>query len=345
MVEAIAAELEMRQGFGGKNEALKTVYFGGGTPSLLAEDELRFLFEKIRAVYDFEKEAEITLEANPEDLSPDKLKVLASLGINRLSIGLQSFEADDLEWMNRAHTPEQAAACVPASRPAGIDNITVDLIFGLPGMDMNRWEQNLDKALALKPDHLSLYALSIEKKTAIRHWVKEGKMALPNDHEVEAQYLFAHRRLADQRYKHYELSSFSKPGRESRHNSAYWRGFPYLGLGPSAHSYDGKHRSWNHAHNAHYLKAIAAGTLPLEEKEVLSDDDHYNEYLMTRLRLADGLSIPEFEDRFETDFWEEQAAYIDSLLRQGLMWRKSDRIGLSPRGWIISDSLVGQFFR
>ncbi|MEZ4685441.1 MAG: hypothetical protein R3B47_05080 [Bacteroidia bacterium] len=170
-------------------------------------------------------------------------------------------------------------------------------------------------------------------------------MDLPEDEAVEAQYLLAHNLLREHGYSHYELSSFAKPGRESGHNSSYWRGFSYLGLGPSAHSYDGKQRSWNLAHNAHYLRAVTQHELPLDAKEILSEEDHYNEFLMTRLRLAEGLDLEELEERFEYDFWEEQAPYIDSLIGEGLMWRKSNRIGLSPRGWIISDSLVAAFFR
>ncbi|MFK7971432.1 MAG: radical SAM family heme chaperone HemW [Bacteroidia bacterium] len=344
MVDAMVREIELRKDFGQNNGELRTVYLGGGTPSVLESDEFRRLFGTINGHFSIQKGAEITLEANPEDLTEAKLQAMAEVGINRLSIGLQSFYQDDLDWMNRAHSPEQVGEGMALARSMGISNITLDLMFGLPGLSMSRWESNIEQAVALEPDHVSLYALSVEKKTALRNWVKEGKMELPPDELVEAQYLFANNVLWNAGFEHYELSSFAQKEKQAQHNSAYWRGLPYLGIGPSAHSFDGDCRSWNIANNSRYIDMLSKGELPVEEVEELSEEERLNEYVMTRLRLQEGLSLPELEEAFEVDFWEAHAPYIDSLLRSGQLWRKSDRIGLTPRGWIVSDSLIAEFF-
>lgn len=344
MVEAICAELVLRKSEENWQGELHTVYLGGGTPSLLEPVELTLLFDTIRQHYTIRSGAEITLEANPEDLTPGQLAAFVTTGINRLSLGVQSFDANDLTWMNRAHSPEQARACVQLARNAGIDQVSIDLIFGLPGSDLPTWQQQLEAGIALAPDHFSLYALSIEQPSVVKHWVEKGAVDLPDDEVVTQQFVHAHTRLAALGYQHYELSSFARPGSEAQHNGAYWEGLPYLGLGPSAHSFDGQRRSWNIAHNVQYMQALAQGNLPTEAGEVLSDVNRCNEYMMTQLRLATGLDTSAMKDRFGYDLVQQHQPKFDQWIQMGWMWQTENRVGFHPRGWLLSDNLVAELF-
>src|SRR5690606_22785726 len=298
LVEAIRQELILR-----KDELsgiVETIYFGGGTPSLLSLEELESIFETIHSNFVVSSDPEVTLEANPDDLVSVELPVekrfqgYKSLGINRLSIGVQSFFQEDLEWMNRAHNASEALESISEAKKY-FDNITIDLIYGILDMSMERWEKNLEIAFSLDVPHLSCYALTVEPRTALENFIQKGKVA-PIDDDLS----FEHHKILIEKtalagYDNYEFSNFGKPGYYSRNNSAYWEGKFYLGIGPSAHSYDGKTRSWNVENNIKYIKAIQNGTLP-SEAEYLSERDRYNEYVMTRLRTPTGISLDFIEE-------------------------------------------------
>ncbi|MEM7656197.1 MAG: radical SAM family heme chaperone HemW, partial [Bacteroidota bacterium] len=256
MAQALAQEAALRQDFFGQAVELDTLYIGGGTPSVLSPEELETLLTQVQQIFPLKAGGELTLEANPDDLTQPYLEALQTAGVNRLSIGIQSFDAEDLRQMNRSHTAEQAMACVNLAKDAGITNVSVDLIFGLPGRNLSDWEANVQQAIELGVPHLSVYALSVEQKTVLHHQVEKGKVVLPGDESYAAQFLHAHEWLTAAGYEHYELSSYALPGMRSRHNSSYWKGEPYLGLGPSAHAYDGQQRYWNLANNARYLQHL-----------------------------------------------------------------------------------------
>ncbi|MDX2284789.1 MAG: radical SAM family heme chaperone HemW [Bacteroidia bacterium] len=341
MTEALDAELRLRSSeLAGP---LSTCYFGGGTPSLLPPGDLARLLDAARSIWTFAPDTEYTLEANPDDLNPDALRALRGIGFTRLSIGIQSFSDADLRWMNRSHDARQALACIPLAREAGFASLSIDLIFGLPGQDLPAWQRNLEQALRLQPDHLSVYALTPEPQTALHWQLRKDRVRLPEDQAYAEQFLLAHRLLAEAGYEHYELSNYARPGFRSRHNAAYWTGEPYLGIGPSAHSYDGVCRRWNAAHNYRYLQALAAGRPALESEETLSPLDRYHEYVMTGLRTAQGLSlgrlqhwIPDWEARFAPELERRQAA--------GVLARTAEGYAMTPEGWLMSDAVIRDFF-
>lgn len=344
MVAAIQQEAAQRADFFAPGQELGTLYFGGGTPSVLTEAELGALLETIQQHFSLAHDAEITLEANPDDLTPEYLRALRKLGINRLSIGTQSFRSADLQWMNRSHTAEQALRCVHDATEAGFTNISIDLIFGLPGSDPKIWEAQLQQAVALPVQHLSLYALTIEEKTALAYQVKQGQVRIPDDPLYGQQFLFAHQSLEAAGFEHYELSNYALPGFRSRHNSAYWIGVPYLGLGPSAHSYDGKLRAWNLANNARYLQQLHLQASPIAEQEVLSQQDRYHEYIMTHLRKKEGINAQQIEAAFVPDWRQRFGPYLAELIAQNKMVAQAGNYALSPEGWLVSDGIIGNLF-
>lgn len=341
MVEALARELELRKREL-DGETIATIYFGGGTPSVLSTHEIDFLIDTIYAHYRVSEQPEITLEANPDDLSEEKIDALAQTKINRLSIGIQSFFDQDLALMNRAHNAVEARASLEYARRR-FDNITVDLIYGIPGMTHERWLENINTALSFGIPHLSAYALTVEPRTAYRKMIADGKVAAPNDEISAEQFNLLVERLNHAGFIHYELSNFGKLGYFSRNNSAYWLGEKYLGIGPSAHSYDGISRSWNIANNSLYVKAIAKDELPFE-KEVLSTTDRYNEAIMTGLRTVWGISLT----RIETEFGKE---YLDYLLGnsrpfvdQELLTIENDVLKTTLKGKFLADGLASDLF-
>ena len=287
LVDALCQELILR-----KDELsgeVQTIYLGGGTPSLLSEDELHQIFDTILSNYKVAANAEITLEANPDDLSETVIDTLAKSPINRLSIGVQSFFEDDLRLMNRAHNAVEAETSIQLAKNY-FDNLTIDLIYGIPKMSVAKWQANIDKALALGVPHISAYALTVEPNTALETFIAKGKIA-PVDEELAAVHFDMLKKTLEQNdFVHYEFSNYGKEGFFSQNNTAYWRGRSYLGIGPSAHSYNGKTRSWNIANNTLYIKAIQQGRVPLETEE-LSVVDRYNEYVMTGLRTMWGISL------------------------------------------------------
>jgi len=296
LVQAIATELILRKNE--INDPIETIYFGGGTPSLLTVDELEFLIKTIYEQYEVVEIPEVTLEANPDDLvslmpsdniTKNIFEQYRSIGINRLSIGVQSFFEDDLVMMNRAHNAKEAENCLSMAT-RHFDNITIDLIYGVPNMSNKKWTANIEKALSFGINHISSYALTVEPKTALASFIAKGKIDAPKDDVAHEHFKILVDTLENNGFVHYELSNFGKPNYFSKHNTSYWKGKIYLGVGPSAHSFNGKQRSWNVANNTKYINSIQEKTLPIE-RETLSVSDRYNEYVMTGLRTIYGVSL------------------------------------------------------
>ena len=318
MVLALAKEMQMR-----KNEVqddvVETIYFGGGTPSVLQIADIRFLIDEVYKHYKVAENPEITLEANPDDLSDEKIIELANSPVNRLSIGVQSFFEDDLKMMNRAHNSAEAKKSLETAIKY-FDNISIDLIYGIPGLTNEMWKQNIETALNFGVTHISSYALTVEPKTALKKLIQTGKIAEPKDDIAQEHFQILVDILQENGFIHYELSNFGKENYFSKNNSAYWLGKKYLGIGPSAHSYDGVSRSWNIANNIVYLKALEEDKLP-SEKEILTEEDRYNEYIMTGLRTIWGISF----DRIQAEFGVE---YLDYLLKQSEKFLKDDLLSI-----------------
>ncbi|GAB2760304.1 radical SAM family heme chaperone HemW [Actinomadura fibrosa] len=340
MVNAILKELELRKGE--IEEQVETIYFGGGTPSLLTAEELASIFKKIYVEYSVAKDAEITLEANPDDLSEEKLKTLGASPINRLSIGVQSFFEDDLKLMNRAHNEKEALRSIKTAKEF-FDNISIDLIYGIPGMSNERWKENLQTAIDLGVPHISSYALTVEPRTALKSMIQKGKIAPVEEEQARQQYEIMIEMLEAAGFDNYEFSNFGKTGYFSRNNTAYWFGKPYLGIGPSAHSYDGKSRKWNINNNSLYIKAIEQGNLPMETEE-LSLTDRYNEYVMTRLRTKWGISVAEVESEFGKEVKDYLLNEAENLIAKGLLVQQEGRIKVSKKGKFLSDGIAADLF-
>lgn len=340
MVEAICKEVLLR-----KEELpgpIETIYFGGGTPSLLTSEELSRIFDTIYENYKVIDAPEITLEANPDDLSVQRIRTLAKSPINRLSVGVQSFFQQDLKLMNRAHNAAEAAVCISEVKKH-FDNYSIDLIYGMPGMNRERWLENLEKALGFDVPHLSCYALTVEPRTALKSFIEKGLVAPPDDDMAQVHHSEMVDLLESRGYENYEFSNFGKPGYFSRNNMAYWFGKPYLGIGPSAHSYDGKVRKWNVANNSKYIKAIGQEELPMETEE-LTKVDRYNEFVMTRLRTAAGIDTKEVAHTFGSlnrDYLLKQAS---THLRAGLLALKGDSLIATKKGKFLTDGIAADLF-
>jgi len=340
LVDALCKELVLR-----KNEILgrvETIYFGGGTPSLLSQEELEIIFKTIYENYTIIENPEITLEANPDDLSRQKLEQLAKSPINSLSIGIQSFFEEDLKFMNRAHNAEEAENSIKKAKKY-FKNISIDLIYGVPGMSNVRWKQNIEKALSFEILHISSYALTVEPKTALDTFIKKGLVPPVDDALAEQHFFTLMETLQTNDFVQYELSNFGKEGFFSRNNTAYWQGKTYLGIGPSAHSYDGKNRSWNVKNNSLYINSIEKGNLP-SETETLSITDCYNEYVMTGLRTIWGVSLT----RVELDFGKKYKEYLllqaQKHLEENLLYLDGDLLLVTKKGKFLSDGLASDLF-
>jgi len=342
MVEAILRELELQRDYLAGAE-LGSIYFGGGTPSLLDTAELVQVFEKIYALHRVAPDAEITLEANPDDLSTDKLRDLRTYTpVNRLSIGIQSFFDEDLRWMNRAHNAAHARRCLPAADAAGFHDLTVDLIYGAPTTSDGHWAENVRIALEAGIPHLSCYCLTVEEGTALAHFVKKGTSAPVDEERAARQFEYLQDTAAAHGYEHYEISNFALPGRYSRHNSSYWSGAHYLGVGPSAHSFDGQSRQWNVAHNAHYMTALQAGSVPFE-REVLTPAQRYNEYVMTGLRTMWGCDIARIKE-FGEPFAGFFSQGIAQFLQNGTLESDGSQLRLTRAGKLLADRIASDLF-
>jgi oxygen-independent coproporphyrinogen III oxidase len=340
MVAALVKEIALRKD--DLAEVVETIYFGGGTPSVLSMAEIDALIDAVYNNFNIADNPEITLEANPDDLTSEKIQALARSRVNRLSIGIQSFFDSDLKMMNRAHNATEAEQSL-AEAAQYFDNISIDLIYGIPGMDNERWLQNIEKALSFGIPHISSYALTVEPKTAMQKMIASGQMAAPADDVASEHFKTLTNVLDAVGFVHYELSNFGKPGYFSRNNSAYWLGKKYVGFGPSAHSYDGRSRSWNVANNTLYLKALAQNALP-SEKEMLSKTDRYNEYIMTGLRTIWGVSLDKIESEFGIDYLEYLEAQSDVFLQEGLLEVENRILKPTPKGKFLTDGIASDLF-
>ena len=340
LVEALVTELDLRKE---ENKgAVETIYFGGGTPSLLTAEEINFILNAVYDNYPVVEHPEITLEANPDDLDAEVLQELANSNINRLSIGIQSFFEEDLQLMNRAHNAIEALQSIQLAKKY-FDNISIDLIYGIPGMSDERWQENLAKTLALEIPHISSYALTVEPKTALKKMIETGKVQPVDEDRSKAHFEILLATLEEAGFVNYEFSNFGKPGYFSQNNTAYWLGKPYLGIGPSAHSFDGEHRSWNVNNNTKYIKSIQQQVVPAEVEE-LSVTDRYNEYVMTRLRTQFGVNLQEIK----TLFGEKLALYFEKEARvffeKELLKEESDKILITKKGKFLSDGIAADLF-
>ncbi len=341
MVQAISSELIKRSGY--TNERIETIYLGGGTPSILSVEELEMIMETMAGEYEVNPLAEITLEANPEDLNIGKLKSLYKLGINRLSIGIQTFQKSKLKWMNRIHSTEQSVTAFQDAREVGFKNISVDLIYALPGSGIEVWVEDLKKAADLNPEHISIYGLTIEERTVFGHWKKNGKLVELPEEEAANQYLKTIETLKSLGFDQYEVSNFSKPNFRSQHNSSYWAGQNYLGVGPGAHSYDGSSRQFNVRNNAKYLRAIAGDDIYFET-EILSKTQLMNERILTGLRTIDGVDRREFQKDFGIDLFDEHRSEIELLQNQELLEFDDAKLHLTPKGFLVADEVALKLF-
>ena len=321
-----------------EDEVVETIYFGGGTPSLLEIADLRLQIEKIRQSFPIAIDAEITLEANPDDISEEKLIDWKEIGINRLSIGVQSFFEEDLVWMNRAHNAQQAIDNLKLAIQH-FKNITIDLIYGHPLLTDEKWRKNVELVISLNIPHISCYALTVEPKTPLQKMIKEHKKEDVSPERQAEQFLQLMNLLAEAGYEHYEISNFAKPGHRSRHNSSYWQGKKYLGLGPSAHSFNGSSRQWNVSNNSKYISALTKNELSFE-KEILTATQQLNEYIMTSLRTSEGLNLERFPEAASFELRAASRRFIDT----GKLIMKDERLILTKEGKLLADGIAAELF-
>ncbi len=338
MVGSMIRELQLRKDYLG-GEPLSTLYFGGGTPSLLHPDDVRRMIEWAVQLFGIKVDPEITLEANPEDLTQVYLNELRLTGVNRLSVGVQSFLDDELRALNRGHSSSQAADSIKRAQDMGFENITLDLMYALPNSDESRWRYSMNRAISLQVPHISAYCLTIEPGTYFGHLAKRAKVNFPEDPVAAAQYTMLCECMREAGYEHYEVSNFSLPGKSSRHNSGYWRGSAYMGIGPSAHSYDGTSRQWNVANNHTYMKGVAVGRGYFEREE-LTPGDRHNEYLITGLRTAQGISLQRLWEMASPDVSGKWSVALDEWMQQGLLHANGDALTLSEAGMLVADRLI-----
>lgn len=341
MVLALVKEIELRKEES-NNELIETIYFGGGTPSRLQIADLKLQIDAIYKNYKVTKNPEITLEANPDDLSEDYLIELSKIGINRLSIGIQSFFEDDLELMNRAHNSTEAKKCLEIATQY-FDNITIDLIYGMPNMTNEKWLQNIEMALSFNIPHISSYALTVEPKTALHSFIQKGIIPNLDENLASEHFYLLVQKLEENGFIHYELSNFGKPDYFSKNNSAYWLGKKYIGIGPSAHSYNGIERSWNISNNAMYLKAISENRLP-SETEILSKTDQYNEYIMTGLRTIWGVSLERIESEFGKTYLDYLNKQASKFINDKLLFVENNTLKTTKKGKFLTDGIASDLF-
>ncbi|MBV2195240.1 MAG: radical SAM family heme chaperone HemW [Flavobacterium sp.] len=346
MILALAKEIEMRKSEF-QDEIVGTIYFGGGTPSILSIEDLRFLIDEIYRNYKVVENPEITVEANPDDLTDNRIIELSKNKVNRLSIGIQSFFEDDLKMMNRAHNVEEAKKCLETATQY-FDNISIDLIYGVPEMSNEKWLQNIETALSFGVPHISSYALTVEPKTALHSFIQKGIIPQPDDEVAQEHFHILVDKLSENGFIHYELSNFGKENYFSKNNSSYWLGKKYIGIGPSAHSYDGKNRGWNISNNSLYIKSIQENKLPIEI-ETLTKTDRYNEYIMTGLRTIWGVSLEKVEQEFGKTYLNYLLNQSKKHIEQALLeFVKSSEVETvlktTKKGKFLSDGIASDLF-
>jgi len=341
---ALLKEIELQKNYL-RQKSVETIYFGGGTPSLLNIDEFKRIFDKLDQTFNLSNVKEITLEANPDDLNINYLTQLKQLPINRLSIGIQSFNDEDLQWMNRSHTANEALACIKNSQSIGFTNLNIDLIYGIPKNVSNSFKQNLDTFLSLNIPHLSAYCLTVEAKTVLSHQINKGESAAVDEHQASIEMLYLMQYLKQQGFEQYEISNFAKNEQYAQHNTNYWKQISYLGLGPSAHSFDGLNRQWNVSNNAMYLKYINNNDV-FFKKETLSNQNRFNEYIMTALRTQWGIDLNYLEEAFDGNYIQ----HLFECLNTGKYQKevhytiKKDHIILLKKGKLMADGIAAEFF-
>lgn len=342
LCSAIVKEIELQKNFLA-GESIQTIYFGGGTPSLLSEHQLTGILQAIHKHFAVVEEVEITLEANPDDLNKDFIGSLLNVGINRLSIGVQSFDDTVLRFLNRSHDGAQAIKAIDDCRNAGINNLNVDLIYAIPSRDLLRLEADLFKMIAIKPDHISAYSLTIEPNTAFGKWKDNGKFTVASEEDNAEQFECVMNSLVQAGYQHYEISNYCLPSREAVHNTNYWRQKKYLGIGPSAHSFNGTERSSNIRNNHAYMKALQSNRVPATI-ETLSRSNQINEYIMTSLRTKWGCSLQFLLKEYGFDLTTRHAAYLKQGQSQELFTLTKDHLTLTNKGKFFADSIAADFF-
>lgn len=342
LLAALLKEIELRS-INADTDIIETIYFGGGTPSLLSIPDIDKILFSLNKNYNISASAEISLEANPDDITIEKLNGWKKAGINRLSIGIQSFIEKDLKWMNRAHNAGQALTCIHLAKEGGFNNFSIDLIFGVPGLTNSEWEQNIQTVIDLQVPHISSYALTVEPKTALQKMiVLKKKEDVDGDNQAE-QYQLLMKRMNEAGYEHYEISNFAKPGFRSLHNSSYWQGKKYIGFGPAAHSFNGNERIWNKANNPLYIQALQQNTLPIE-KEVLSESQKLNEYIMTSLRTIEGMDLLFIEESFSIKERERIENIIRDEVNKEQYFLKKNHIILTDEGKLFADGIAVKLF-
>ncbi len=342
MVFALQNELLLRKGEL-KNQVVETIYFGGGTPSLLTNDEIQEIINSVYSNYKVVENPEITLEANPDDLTNKCINELIDSPINRLSIGIQSFFEDDLKLMNRAHNANEAKSCLEEVTKH-FDNISIDLIYGIPNATNAQWLENIETALSYGVPHISCYALTVEPKTALHSFIKKGIIEDVDDEAALEQFHILLDILESNNFVHYELSNFGKTGYFSKNNTAYWQGKPYLGIGPSSHSFNGKQRGWNVRNNNKYIKSLQDNQLPIEW-EVLTKTDRYNEYIMTGLRTIWGVSLSKIEAEFGISYKKYLLQQADKFINQHLLYIDNNQLLATKKGKFLSDGIASDLFK
>ena len=337
LVNAMVKELTLQKNYLPRHISFDTVYFGGGTPSVLTSEELNRIFDALLENYHIRQNAEITLEANPDDLDRNTLMMLKNAGVNRLSVGIQSFYEDDLRLLNRSHTAEQAKRCLMEAREIGFDNFNLDLIYGIPKSTVESWLENIHIALDLKPKHISTYCLTVEENTVFGRWKNSGRFLEVEEELAAEQYEILVDTLKKNGFEHYEVSNFALPGYHSKHNVQYWHYEPYLGIGPGAHSFNGRKRQFNVLNNHKYIKAINNGDVP-GLSETLSKEDEINERILTGLRTQWGISLTSLQ-KLGYDLLKSKGKYLEQLISEGLADMSNDRLVLSEKGWLLADHI------
>ena len=341
MMPALLEELNLQKNY--LDETIDSIYFGGGTPSLLSGDEINRILDRIQHNFAVSPQPEITLEANPDDINLAKVKELRSTIINRVSLGVQSFFADDLLYLNRLHAASQSEYAIKSLQDSGYSNLSIDLIYGIPTLDMASWKENLLKTIQLDIPHLSAYALTVEPNTNLQVLIHKRKLADVSDENSAQQFRYLMQFMQDKNFEHYEVSNFCLPTFQSKHNASYWAGIPYLGVGPSAHSYDCASRQWNCSNLAEYVEKIDSHKVPFT-KEVLSPINTYNEYIMTALRTNKGINFAElarlFSENHLSDFNQLLSKYKDSPL----LTISADSVSLTDEGFLFADRISSEFF-
>ena len=340
MVASIAQEIIERKGE--SLSPLNSLYFGGGTPSLLTHKELGFLIKTIRENYNTAPLMEVTLEANPEDVNPDALSAWAEIGFNRLSVGLQSFKASDLKWMNRGHSAQESLKCVGLAQTAGFTDLSVDLMYGLPGLKKEEWLDHIQTVINAGVSHISAYCLTVEKGTLLSSQVKKGQRSIPEDDIIEQQYQQLVSYLRENGFEQYEVSNFAKNKRYSKHNSSYWQGISYIGVGPSAHSFKEGYRRWNVSNNSLYMRALKENN-PYHEEEFLSPEEKWNELFLTGLRTKWGVNKSQIE-RFG-GLGKKETSVLNHYVLEGKLEETTKSIMLSDSGFLFADGIAKDFFR